>query len=56
MEGGGREVGHSWAENRKWSKVQELKSFRILFGIWIFGILWKFVQGDLEGILTWGFF
>jgi hypothetical protein len=56
MEGGGREVGHGWVENWKWSKVQELKSFRILFGIWIFGILWKFVQGDLEGILTWGFF
>jgi hypothetical protein len=44
--------GRGWAENRSWAKVQEIKSFRILFGIWIFGKLWKFVQGDLEGILT----
>jgi hypothetical protein len=56
IEGGGRKVGHSWAKNRKWAKVQEIKSFQILFGIWIFDKLWKFVQGNLEGILTWGFF
>jgi hypothetical protein len=37
-------------------QIQEIKSFRILFGIWIFGKLWKFAQGDFEGILTWGFF
>jgi hypothetical protein len=37
-------------------QTQEIKSFRILFKIWIFGKLWKFVQGDSEGILTWGFF
>jgi hypothetical protein len=37
-------------------RTQEIKSFRILFKIWIFGKLWKFVQGDSEGILTWGFF
>jgi hypothetical protein len=48
--------GHGWAENRSWANVQGIKSFRILFGIWIFGKLWKFVQVDLEGILTWGFF
>jgi hypothetical protein len=55
-EGGEREVGHGWADNQKWAKVQEIKSFRILFGFWIFGKLWKFVHGYLEGILTWGFF
>jgi hypothetical protein len=33
-----------------------IKSVRILFGIWIFGKLWKFARGDSEGILTWGFF
>jgi hypothetical protein len=55
-EGGGRDMGHGWAKNQKWAKVQEIMSFRILFGIWIFGKLWKFVLGDLEEILTWGFF
>jgi hypothetical protein len=24
---GGREVGRGWAENQKWAKVQEIKSF-----------------------------
>jgi hypothetical protein len=52
----GREVGRGWAKNLKCANVQEIKPFRILFGIWIFGKLWKFVQRDLEGILTWGFF
>jgi hypothetical protein len=33
-----------------------IKFFQILFGIWIFGKLWKFAQGDSEEILTWGFF
>jgi hypothetical protein len=47
-EGGGGEVGCGWAKNRKWAKVKEIKSFRILFGIWIFGKFLKFVQGDLE--------
>jgi hypothetical protein len=50
------DLGRGWAKNWEWAKVQEIKSFRILFGIWIFDKLWKFVQGDLEGILTWGFF
>jgi hypothetical protein len=35
-------------------RIQELNSFLILFGIWIFGKLWKFAHGDSEGILTWG--
>jgi hypothetical protein len=48
--------GRGWAENRSWANVQEIKSFQILFRIWIFGKLWKFVQGDLDEILTWGFF
>jgi hypothetical protein len=42
--------------NQRWAKVQEIKSFQILFGILILGKLWKFVQGDLVAILTWGFF
>jgi hypothetical protein len=41
----GPETGNGW-----------IKSVRILFGIWIFGKLWKFAQLDCEGILTWGFF
>jgi hypothetical protein len=32
--------------------IQEIKPFQILFEIYIFGQLWKFVHGDLEGILT----
>jgi hypothetical protein len=48
--------GRGWAKNQSWVKVQEIKSFQILFGISIFGKLCKFVQEDLEGILTWGFF
>jgi hypothetical protein len=40
----GPETGNGW-----------IKSFRILFGIWIFGKLWKFAQGGSEGILTWEF-
>jgi hypothetical protein len=39
-----------------YGQIQEIKSFRILFEIWIFGKLLKFAQGDSEGILTWGFF
>jgi hypothetical protein len=49
-------VGCGWAKNQKWAKVLEIKSFQIFFGIWIFSKLCKFVQGELEGILTWGFF
>jgi hypothetical protein len=36
--------GRGWAENQSWAKVQEIKSFQILFGIWIlanFGNLYK---------------
>jgi hypothetical protein len=32
--------------------IEEIKPFRILFEIQIFGKIWKFVQGDLEWILT----
>jgi hypothetical protein len=32
--------------------IQGIKPFRILFEIQIFGKIWKFVQGDLEWILT----
>jgi hypothetical protein len=31
--------GRGWAENQSWAKVQEIKSFQILIGIWIFGKL-----------------
>jgi hypothetical protein len=34
------------------SPIQEIKPFRILFGIRIFGKVWKFAHGGLEGILT----
>jgi hypothetical protein len=53
---GRRGCGHGWAENRSWVKVQEIKSFQILFGIYIFGKHWKFVQENLEGILHGDFF
>jgi hypothetical protein len=36
--------------------IQEIKPFQNLFGIQIFGKVLKFAQGDLEGILIWGFF
>jgi hypothetical protein len=36
----------------KLGPIQEIKPFQILFGIQIFGKVWKFAQGDLEGILT----
>jgi hypothetical protein len=64
-EGGGIEVGCGWARRGRnrgapWlgQKGDEERSaaVRILFGIWIFGKLWKCAQGDSEGILTWGFF
>jgi hypothetical protein len=34
---GRKEGGRVWAESRSWTKVQERKSFQILFGIWISG-------------------
>jgi hypothetical protein len=62
---GGRKAGWgAWAErpNRPaggwadWAKIGR----KILFGIKIIFLniprLWKFVQGDLGGILIWGFF
>jgi hypothetical protein len=36
----------------KLGPIQEIKPFRILFGIQIFIKVWKFAHGDLEGILT----
>jgi hypothetical protein len=63
-ERGGLRLGRKGEEERSAAagpeirngQIQEIKSFRILFGIWIFGKLWKFAQGDSEGILTWRFF
>jgi hypothetical protein len=55
-------MGHSWAERGRERGGPRLgrngwiKSVRILFEIWIFGKLWKFAQGDSEGIFAWGFF
>jgi hypothetical protein len=60
-ERGGPWLGQKGEEER-WAAVRPktengwIKSFRILFGIWIFGKLWKFAQGESEGILTWRFF
>jgi hypothetical protein len=60
-ERGGPRLGRKGEEER-WAAVGPknengwIKSFRILFEILIFCKLWKFAQGDSEGILTWGFF
>jgi hypothetical protein len=63
-ERGGLQLGQK-GEKERWApagaeigngRIQEIKSFQILFEIWIFGKLWKIAQGDFEGILTWGFF
>jgi hypothetical protein len=43
-------AGPSWAEN--WRKIH----FGIKIGFLNLSRLWKFAQGDLEGILTQGFF
>jgi hypothetical protein len=51
-ERGGRDVARGWAGSWKWLD----KILRILFGIWIFGKIWKFAHGDSKGILIWGFF
>jgi hypothetical protein len=62
----GRERGGPWlgqkGEGERWAAARPetgngwIKFFQILFGIWIFDKLWKFAQGDSEGILIWGFF
>jgi hypothetical protein len=53
-ERGGPRLGRK-GEEARWAaagpeigngQIQEIKSFRILFGIWIFGKLSKFAQGD----------
>jgi hypothetical protein len=60
-ERGGPQLGRN-GEGERWALAGPktgngwTKSFQILLGIWIFGKLWKFAQGDSEGILTWGFF
>jgi hypothetical protein len=50
------EVSRDWAKNRRWAKVQKeiLFEFQLIFLNLV--ELWKNVQGDLGGILTWGFF
>jgi hypothetical protein len=60
-EGERRPVGEEWRWPRLGRKPElgqssRKKFIQILFGIWIFGKLWKFVQEDLEGILTRRFF
>jgi hypothetical protein len=42
-----------WADS---AEFKEKKYFRILIEFWNLSRLWKFVQGDLKGILMWGFF
>jgi hypothetical protein len=44
--------GERWATAGPETENGWIKSFRILFEIWIFGKLWKFAQVDSEGILT----
>jgi hypothetical protein len=44
--------GERWAVAGPETRNGWIKSFRVLFGIWIFAKLWKFAQGDSEGILT----
>jgi hypothetical protein len=46
-------VGCGWAENQKWLDKKNPFEFYLEFR---FLALWKFAQGDSEGILTWGFF
>jgi hypothetical protein len=57
MSGWGKkmEVGRGWAENRSWVQSDEKILFRIKFDFLNIPSLWKFVGGDLRGILTWGF-
>jgi hypothetical protein len=45
----------SWPLGRL-GRIQGEKYFRILIEFWNLSRLWKFVQGDLKGILKWGFF
>jgi hypothetical protein len=47
--GGKKEVGHGWAKIGARPNSSNKTYLNFLQ-------LWKFVQGDLEGILTWEFF
>jgi hypothetical protein len=63
--GGGRKVGWAaWAERPDgpvgrwfdWAESEGKILFRIKIGFLNIKRLWKFVGGDLGGILVWGFF
>jgi hypothetical protein len=52
--GGGPRLG--WKKNKGGGQAEiKKKSFRIKIGFLNLPRLWKFAQGDLGGILTWGF-
>jgi hypothetical protein len=46
-----KRMGHGWAERPDGLKAEE-NYFRIKFRFLNIQRLWKFAQGDLEGILT----
>jgi hypothetical protein len=50
-----KEVGRGWAKTgaKPNSSNKTYLNFYFYLNFWQ---LWKFVQGDLEGILTWDFF
>jgi hypothetical protein len=50
-----KRMGRGWDERPDGPKAEE-NYFRIKFGFLKIQRLWKFVQGDSGGILTWGFF
>jgi hypothetical protein len=50
-----KRMGRGWAERPDGPKGEE-NYFRIKFGFLNIQRLWKFVHGDLGGILTWEFF
>jgi hypothetical protein len=63
--GGGREVGHGWVERGRERGGPRLgrkpemagqNPFKFYLEFGFFGKLWKFAQGDSEGILTRGSF
>jgi hypothetical protein len=44
-----------WAARSAEAKMKK-KIFELEIGFWNLPRLWKFAQGDLGGILAWGFF
>jgi hypothetical protein len=55
--GGWRDRWAGWARGQagrgvNWAKNQEKRNFRIKIGFLNLPRLWKFVEGDLGGILT----